>query len=319
MDVDEALVGSLSSYSDARTGINERFLKPIVGGKRTVGVLSEPTGPRRDMGWVICHSFAMEQVWLQPLEVAAARLLAHSGFAVLRFHSQGYGDSEGSTTEIGLETQIRDAVDAVAVLLKEAGLSRAGLVGGRVGGTVAALAAERSDVPAVVLWEPVVDGRRYVEALTRAAMVTELSSSSQVKAPAGDVERRFAEAGIIDVQGFPLTRAVFQEFSALDLLSSVTRFRGDSLVVQISRSGRPRSELERLSRRFNETGGRSALEVIVDPNAWRFGLQRYYSTSDGRRKEDKQAILSDQLVRQTVSWCLGFNDSNVASNGEHDR
>ena len=82
---------------------------------------------------------------------------------------------------------MRDAIDAIQVLKEEANVSRLGLIGGRVGGTVAALAADRCEAESLILWEPIVDGRGFVEKLTRAAMVTELSSSSQVKARAGDV------------------------------------------------------------------------------------------------------------------------------------
>jgi pimeloyl-ACP methyl ester carboxylesterase len=302
--LDEMLLESLRTFEDPRSGIRERFLTPVIGGQRTVCVLSSPTGRARDMGWVICHSFAMEQIWLQPLEVAAARRLSAAGFTVLRFHSQGYGDSEGSTAEIGLETHVRDATDAIQVLREAGNVSRLGLMGGRVGGTVAALAADRCDAESLILWEPIVDGRGFVEKLTRGAMVTELSSASQVKARAGDVERNFAEAGVLDVQGFPLSSAAFEEFSAFDLLPSITHFTGEALIVQISRTPRVRVELERLNTRLSEIGGRSSLHVLVDADGWRFGLQRYYAASNGRRKEDKQAALSEQLVSLSLSWCL---------------
>ena len=314
MALDEMLLQSLRSYEDPRSGIRERFLTPLIGGKRTVCVLSSPTErPAHDLGWVICHSFAMEQIWLQPVEVAAARRLSAAGFTVLRFHCQGYGDSEGSTTDIGLETQVRDAIDAIPVLREEANVSRLGVIGGRVGGAVAALAADRCEAESLILWEPIVSGRGFVEKLTRSAMVTELSSSSQVKARAGDVERNFAETGVLDVQGFPLSGAAFEELSAFDLLPSITRFSGESLIVQISRTARIRVELERLNTRLNEIGGRSSLQVLVDPEGWRFGLQRYYPASDGRRKEDKQAAMSEQLVSRSLSWCLREDDVNTMS------
>lgn len=306
MALDEMLLESLRSYEDPRSGIRERFLTPLIGGKRTVCVLSSPTGSHaHGMGWVICHSFGMEQVWLQPVEVAAARRLSAAGFTVLRLHCQGYGDSEGSTAEISLQTQVRDTIDAIGVLKEEANVSRLGLIGGRVGGTVAALAADRCGPESLILWEPIVGGRGFVEKLTRAAMVTELSFSSQVKAQAGDVERKFAEAGVLDVQGFPLSSDVVEELSAFDLLPSITHFTGEALIIQISRTARIRAELERLNARLNEIGARSSVQVLVDPEGWRFGLQRYYAASDGKRKEDKQAAMSEQLVSSSLSWCLG--------------
>ena len=52
-----------------------------------------------------CPSFAMEQIHLGRMEVVMARVLAAAGFPVLRYHGQGYGDSqaEGAASEIGLQ------------------------------------------------------------------------------------------------------------------------------------------------------------------------------------------------------------------------
>ena len=109
---------------------------------------------------------------------------------------------------------------------------------------------------------------------------------------------------------------MFEEFSAFDLLPSITHFTGEALIVQISRTARMRAELERLNARLNEVGGRSSLQVLVDPDGWRFGLQRYYPASDGRRKEDKQAAMSEQLVSRSLSWCLREGEVNTIRENE---
>jgi pimeloyl-ACP methyl ester carboxylesterase len=317
LPVDETVLGSLRSYVDTRSGIGERFLTPEIGGKRTVGVLTTPTGDRREAGWVICHSFGMEQVWLQPVEVAAARQLGASGFPTLRFHAQGYGDSEGSTADVSLESHVRDALDAIRVLVAETGVPRVGLIGARFGGAVATLAADRSDARALILWEPMIDGRRYMRELLRTAALTEVATAARLKLGMRDAGEMFAEAGVIDVQGYPLGRSVFEEVSAFDLLSEVVAFGGDSVVMQISQSAKPKPELERLVARLEHRGGRSSLEVLMDGEARRFGLQRYYATPDGQRKDDKQEALSEKLVSMTVSWCVAW-DARATRSSEED-
>jgi uncharacterized protein len=302
--INEHVLETHRSFTDERSGIRETFITPRIGGKATVGVLSAPVGSAFGLGWIICHSFAMEQVWLQPLEVALARRLAAAGFHVLRFQCQGYGDSEGPTSEIGLEAHVRDSLDAIPVLIAETGVSTVGLIGARVGGSVAALAADRSAATSIVLLDPIVEGRRYVDGLTRAAMVTELSSSSQVESEADDVDHRFTQTGILDVQGFPITRAVIDEFSAFNLPQAMTRFRGEALIIQVSRTTRLRPVLETLRVRIEALGGRATVQVLQDNEAWRFGQQRYYAAADGSRKEDKQAALSEGLVAQTTTWTL---------------
>jgi uncharacterized protein len=316
LTVNEKALESLRSYADPRRGVVERFLTPQIGGKQTVGVLSGPTGDRRDAGWVICHSFGMEQVFLQPVEVAVARQLAASGFSSLRFHSQGYGDSEGSTDDVRLESHVRDALDAMRVLVAETGVSKVGFLGGRFGGTVAALAACRSDAKALMLWEPISDGRRYMRELLRIAAMTEVATAARFKSSTQDAAKIFAETGIIDVQGYPLGRAVFEEVSAFDLLSAVVGFKGESVVVQISPSSKPRPELERLVARLDQMGGRTSLEILVDPEARRFGFQRYYATPDGQRKDDKQEAMSEKLVSLTVTWCMGWDAGGSVSSQE---
>src|SRR5262245_47796987 len=106
------LADARRGYEDQRTGIAEEFLQPTLGEGRTVAVLSRPVGAVRRLGWVICHSCALEQVHLARLEVVVARALSAAGFPVLRYQSQGYGDSEG-TDDIGLASHIEAATGAV--------------------------------------------------------------------------------------------------------------------------------------------------------------------------------------------------------------
>ena len=90
-----ASLDAMSEVIDERAGLRERFITTTIGGDQTVGVLATPLGEEKTTGWVICHSYGMEQVNLQTHEVPAARALAASGFPVIRYHGQGYGDSNG--------------------------------------------------------------------------------------------------------------------------------------------------------------------------------------------------------------------------------
>ena len=93
---------ALRSYRDPQTGIGERFVGLELGGARSVGVLSTPSDDPQPTAWLVCHGFGAEQVNLQPMEVALARALAASGFSVLRYHGQGYGDSERPSEAVTL-------------------------------------------------------------------------------------------------------------------------------------------------------------------------------------------------------------------------
>jgi pimeloyl-ACP methyl ester carboxylesterase len=302
---------SLRAYIDHARGISERFLSCPIGGRPGIGVLSLPTGRRRDLGWVICHSFGTEQSNLQPLEVATARALASQGFPVLRFHARGYGESHAPIEEVGLESQVADATDACAALLSATSVPALGLLGARFGGTVAALVADRIDARAMVLWDPALSGKAYLNSIVRAGLVIELADTGRSTSEAREPAEILSATGLLDVQGFPVTSRAFDEISALSLVKAVERSRSDALVLQVSRSPHPNAGLQRLVDRINQLGGSATLDIVTDPEAPRFGLPRYLPTGEGA-KTDRQARLCAALVERSVAWCVARSTATAS-------
>ena len=297
-------LAALAGYVDRDSGIAEDFLTPVLGGARTVAVLSSPVGPLRGTTWVLCHSFALEQIYLQPLEVPFVRSLTAAGYEVLRYHSQGYGDSDLPAGSVSLQSHLRDAADAVE-LLRRRGATRIGLIGFRFGGSVAALAADRVDADALILWEPVLKGRAFLNALARRAIVSQLTVRANQSSPAGSTEdplQRIDDEDTVDLQGFPLTRTSYEQILNMDLLMDLNRFAGEALVVQISRSSEQRPDLKRLVKRLGEIGGSPAHEVVSHPRPQLFGGPRYRPTGTGE-KRDTQADLLAALTAATIGWC----------------
>ena len=301
----------LREAEDTRTGVRERFLTPLIGGARTVGVLATPAGERRSTGWVVCHSFGMEQVHLQTHEVPTARALAALGYPVLRFHGQGYGDSEGSAFDITLSSHLRDVTDAVEVLVSETRVENVGLLGGRLGATVAAMAGAQLDAASLVLWEPVVDGSSYIHTLVRLALTLGLMHRQGSGAPP-DLEHQIEEDGFIDVQGLPLTRNAFNEIRGLDLTTRVEGFRGDSMVVRISRDPRSAADLERLVPALQNAGGTCATVSLGTERPNVFGLEPRFKPWGRSGKIDTQRDLGRALVSATTAW---VTEADQASSG----
>jgi len=310
--VDHDRIASLRSYVDPDLGIKETFLQPNIGGGHTVGVLSTPLDATPTAGWVICHSFAHEHVYLQSMESAMARRLAATGYAVLRFHSQGYGDSELGTDHITLGSHVDDAGEAAGVLAGAAGVARIGFAGIRLGGTVAALAANGADAPGLMAVAPAVDGADYVGWMTKQARLTEVATGE--RSLSGDPIAELMTTGILDVLGFPLRREVYEEIRQLDLSERLRRFRGQALVLQVSRGSDPDPDLRRLAERLRAVGARADLEVLADPAAARLGLPRYRTSSDSR-KEDVQAGLTERVVAAVARWGAGrrWDDAGIPS------
>src|SRR5438128_4485746 len=143
MPLNEELVRLYRSFEDPEAGVREEFHQPRLGPGRTVAVLSRPTGSSSSVGWVLCHSFGIEQVNLHRLEVLTARAMAAAGFPVLRFHVQGYGDAERRGEPVDVQWHLDGAGDAVALVRELDGVSRVGILGARFGAMVAALTAHR--------------------------------------------------------------------------------------------------------------------------------------------------------------------------------
>jgi pimeloyl-ACP methyl ester carboxylesterase len=292
----------LAGYEDPALGIRERFISPEIGGGRTVAVLAEPLGKRLSMGWVVCHSFGLEQDNLQTFESHFARRLAGAGCPVLRFHSQGYGDSDLPMEHVRLESHIRDATDASALLSDSEGVERVGLIGARFGGAIAALAADRVDAAAIALLAPVVEGNPYMRSMIRSALATELTGETGSRSPGHDPMEAMVREGFMDVHGFPLQRETYEEICQLDVARSLKSFSGQSLLVQVSRSVDPHKDVERLHRKLLELGSLCRVEVLSDPNALRFGLPSLRGSGPSR-KVDSLAGLTETLMAIGVSWC----------------
>jgi len=127
------------------------------------GVVHVPTGRRARGGIVICPPLGKEHVdTYRGLKLLAQELCAR-GFMVLRFDYRATGDSAG---ELGADSALIDYQDSIRTAvryLRSAGVTQIGVVGLRMGAMLAATVGSDLDgLAALVLWDPVLDGRRYL-------------------------------------------------------------------------------------------------------------------------------------------------------------
>jgi pimeloyl-ACP methyl ester carboxylesterase len=306
-------------YEDPSAGISEEFLQPRLGLGRTVAILARPLGPARPVGFVICHSFAMEQIHLTRFDAFMARSLAAAGFPVLRFHGRGYGDSEGDMSDIGLSSHLAEATDVVALMAAQDHVDEVGIMGARVGGMVAALVADAQNLPYLALWDPVVAGAQYMRDFLRSQLLHKMvqdaaqaglgqasdeSPGSTQGSGVGDPRRQLETVGRADIKGFPLTRQAFDDFSAVNLARDLQQFRGKSLVLGLSRTERMSPSLTKLEAHLQELGGECTAQVVIDKSASQFG-QHHHSNLPGGIKVDLQFQLTRALAELTAAWATG--------------
>ena len=163
----------------------------------------------RDVGIVVCAPLGQEYTKTHRALRQLALRLARIGFHVLRFDYRGCGDSSGEPFDADLAGWAEDVGLAADELEDRAGLVKVGLVGLRLGGTLALLSArERRDVEALVLWEPVLDGPRHLGELR--------ASTAKWQADRGFLPEGASPEGVIGMLGFPLGPPLRESLEGLD-------------------------------------------------------------------------------------------------------
>ena len=169
-----------------------------------------------DIAVLICAPFGQEAIRAHRLFRVLADRLARSGAAVLRFDYYGSGDSPGDDTDAsskaGAVTSRPRTKNCAAAQAAGAssGSGPAWRGGGRDGGKE-----RRCDPSRLILWDPVVDGSRYMEEL-RAGHVDALERSYCVPDPAWRQRlSKDSDAFTDEVFGFGVSPVLRRQLRAL--------------------------------------------------------------------------------------------------------
>jgi pimeloyl-ACP methyl ester carboxylesterase len=180
---------------------------------------------------VICNPWGAEQINAHRALRQLSRRLAAAGLHVLRFDYFGAGDSAGDVTQGDLPGWENDIKSAVAELESITGSMRVSLIGLRLGATLAAKVAVslHPGVNSLVLWDPVVDGRAYLDELSAASRVVPTVDGQLVARPL--VTRPPHLGGGHEILGFPLTARIERQVKELSLVPVAPDLLRRTLVV----------------------------------------------------------------------------------------
>jgi len=265
-----------------------RFFGP--SDARLFGALHRAKSSGRDSGVVLCYPMGQEYMRIHRTYVELARNLAASGRDTLRFDYYGCGDSDGEATDGTLKRWADDICQGIEMLRAQTGVRRVYLVGARMGANLALnVAAEAEDLAGIVLWEPVVNGADHLATLRRAhrdllASNAELDGYEQRQLP-----KCFAE-----LIGFPVTRELFEELAAIDLLAT-TPSRTIPHMLLLANSEKPQLEAYAAFLRKLE----ARLDYVIAGESDRIWL-----------KEDRQhkGVIPARAVQAIASWLSGRNE-----------
>lgn len=256
-----------------------------LGDERVFAFLHRPEGPCRG-GAVLCAPLAEEKLWSHRVFVSFARELAAKGFAVLRFDYRGEGDSDRPFERSDCSTRVADTRAAIDELRRRVpGLDRVTLVGLRFGATIAAAAADgRDDVERLVLWDPVVEGADYMQAVLRSNLMAQMAIHHKVLESREQLIERLDRGETVNVEGYALASSLFREASALRLMDLIAAAGRPCLVVSITaRTAPPRPDLAALA-----ATGQVELAGAVEEAFWKEIKQFYQRAAD--------------LTRVTFEW-----------------
>lgn len=255
--------------------IEEPVLFPSKGGVDLYGMIYPAQGEMKG-ALAVCPPDGDERTWSQRVLVNFARLLAEAGFTVLRFDYRGQGESEGEYEQSTISTRLDDVETAMEFLRKRTGRRQVGLLGLRLGGALAALAASKNaSVKYLVLWEPVVDISAYLYNLLRVNISFQMVMHKAVLKNRDKLIEEILSGGRVGINGFYLTQAFFEEGRAIKPDEVVGGFEGKRLVVLTPTT------------KFPEQGGAEVVRLEF-PAIWR-EPKIYYARPE-------------RLMNETITW-----------------
>jgi alpha-beta hydrolase superfamily lysophospholipase len=188
------------------------------GGTHLFAWLHQPSTPSgQKLGVVICSPFGYESICAHRSVRAFAETIADAGIPAMRFDYLGSGDSADIDEDSDIVKRwTQDVISAIRELRQRTGVERICLLGIRLGGLLATLAAsECRMVDSLILIGPVVSGRRYVRELRMTQLAgTAMSGDTS---PDGDAEVNRTKSKVLEAGGFSLSAATLQSLTAADL------------------------------------------------------------------------------------------------------
>jgi len=247
------------------------------------------SAPARDVGLVLCYPLGHEYLQFHRVFRQLAILASEAGFPVLRFDFHGCGDSAGDDRGWRLERWVEDVETAIEELKRRAGVATIGLAGLRLGAALALLVgASRSDVDALVLWDPVLNGRAYLDELRR--LHRGMLSYAHVRPdPRGEEGREADAEGTEEILGFPLPAPLIADLDELDLLKIAERPARRALVIE-----------------SNDVVDQTPLRELLARLGTRVDHQRFSNPHLWVWLEDFAKVhVPHQILQAAVSWASG--------------
>ena len=234
--------------------------------KNLFGVIYYPE-EKSFKGILICHPIFEEKLHVHRVLVDFSRILCSSGFNVLRFDYCGDGDSEGEFEEATVKTRLSDINSALEIFREKILLQKVALLGVRFGATLAALCVEKEmEIDALILWAPIINGNDYLHQLLRMNLTHQVVVYKKILYTRKDLITNLSQGEKVNVEGYEITRELFQQISEINLLLQDINFFGKTLLVQCSKNRTViEPDLEKLKTLYSKNNISEMLQIPAHP------------------------------------------------------
>lgn len=246
---------------------------------------------------VICSPIAEEAMRNLRREVLLGRGLAAAGIAVQRIHYRGAGSSDGNAEDLTTDTMLEDASAATTLLVQRFPGTPIGFCGTRLGAVVASAAAAGYPGCPLALWEPVVDGRRYMQEVLRAGMVRDLQDGAGDGRETDDGLGELRTHGVVDVLGYPISASLYDSTAPRRLVDQPGPGSRPALIAQVGPRQRFRDEYTRLAQEWRDLGWDVDTMTFVYPReAW------WFAAPDDTMQPGSRMRAQQSLIDATTDW-----------------
>jgi exosortase A-associated hydrolase 2 len=261
--------------------MNETLEMLEIDGERIFTIQHSPKNDQPSKAYVFVHPFAEEKLWSHRVYVTTARAFCEQGILATRFDLRGHGDSDGNYQDASLDKHLVD-VNAVIDHLKQnnPSISEIGLFGLRLGGTIATLTAlNRDDVDELMLWDPVLDGERYMQEILRSNLAAQMAVKGKVEVTRDDLIEQMKSGQAVNIEGYYINYSYFQELSSIDLFAHDYPDHLKCCLLQVVRN--PKQPLNKQFQKFvdEKLAGNAVIDKAHEDQFWK-EIKTFYNKAD---------------------------------------
>ena len=246
--------------------MSEAFFLPVKLGQRFC--LYHAPNEQHPRGAILyVHPFAEEMNKSRRMAALQSRLMAAQGYAVLQMDLYGCGDSSGDFGDATWQHWLQDVLDARAWLGArcDAPFWLWGLRAGCL--VVSQAAALLNESVNLILWQPVISGKQYLQQFLRLKVAGELIGGNG-KGVMDDLKQRLAAGQSVEIAGYTLSPGMANGLEATELLPP----QHNSRAVWLELSARPDATLAPVSakclERWQAAGHSIRSAVLSGPSFW---------------------------------------------------